>query len=65
MGMAAFGNRTFGGDPVRAGSGRVLLKAEGLVKVYGSGGERHPAVRNVNLACREGDFTVIMTAEEA
>jgi len=33
--------------------------------VYGSGGERHPAVRNVNLACREGDFTVIMTAEEA
>ena len=43
-----------------SGADRVILEAVNLVKVYRTGGEAYPAVRGVDLACREGDFTVIM-----
>ena len=45
-----------------SGEEQVILKARRLVKVYRTGGEEYPAVRGVDLECREGDFTVIMGA---
>jgi len=45
-----------------SGGTGVILKAVNLVKVYRNGGEAYPAVRGVDLECREGDFTVIMGA---
>jgi len=48
--------------PARRDQGRVILQAANLTKVYRTGGEAYPAVRGVDLECREGEFTVIMGA---